>query len=32
MNLFGVNFGVFSPAPTPSLFKIAIGVPGAPLP
>lgn len=32
MNLFGVNFGVFSPAPTPSLFKVAVGVSGRPLP
>jgi sugar lactone lactonase YvrE len=32
MNLFGVNFGVFSPVPTPSLFKVAVGVPGRPLP
>jgi sugar lactone lactonase YvrE len=29
-NLFVVNFGVFSPAPTPSLLKIAVGVRGAP--
>jgi sugar lactone lactonase YvrE len=29
-NLFAVNFGVFSPAPTPSLLKIAVGVRGAP--
>jgi sugar lactone lactonase YvrE len=28
-NLFAVNFGVFSPAPTPSLLKIAVGVRGA---
>jgi sugar lactone lactonase YvrE len=32
MNLFGVNFGVFSPTPTPSFFKVAVGVPGRPLP
>jgi hypothetical protein len=25
-----VNFGVFSPAPTPALLKIAVGVRGAP--
>ena len=31
-SLFGVNFGIFSPAPTPSLFRIAVGVPGAPQP
>jgi sugar lactone lactonase YvrE len=30
--LFGVNFGVFSSTPTPSLFKVPVGVPGAPLP
>jgi sugar lactone lactonase YvrE len=29
-NLFAVNFGVFSPAPTPSLLKIAVGERGAP--
>lgn len=29
-HLFAVNFGVFSPAPTPSLLKIAVGVRGAP--
>jgi sugar lactone lactonase YvrE len=29
-NLFVVNFGVFSPAPTPALLKIAVGVRGAP--
>ena len=29
-DLFAVNFGVFSPAPTPSLLKIAVGVRGAP--
>lgn len=28
-DLFAVNFGVFSPAPTPSLLKIAVGVRGA---
>jgi sugar lactone lactonase YvrE len=31
-SLFGVNFGVFSPAPTPSLFRLPVGVPGAPQP
>jgi sugar lactone lactonase YvrE len=31
-SLFAVNFGIFSPAPTPELLKIAVGVPGAPLP
>ena len=29
-SLFVVNFGVFSPTPTPSLLKIAVGVRGAP--
>lgn len=29
-NLFVVNFGVFSPAPTPALLKISVGVRGAP--
>jgi hypothetical protein len=29
---FGVNFGIFSPAPTPSLFRLPVGVPGAPQP
>jgi sugar lactone lactonase YvrE len=31
-SLYGVNFGVFSPQPTPSLFRLPVGVPGAPLP
>jgi sugar lactone lactonase YvrE len=31
-SLFAVNFGIFSPEPTPALLKIAVGVPGAPLP
>jgi sugar lactone lactonase YvrE len=31
-SLFGVNFGIFSPAPTPSLFRLPVGVPGAPQP
>jgi sugar lactone lactonase YvrE len=29
-SLFGVNFGIFSPAPTPSLFRLPVGAPGAP--
>jgi len=29
-SLFAVNFGVFSPAPTPALLKVEVGVPGAP--
>jgi sugar lactone lactonase YvrE len=29
-NIFVVNFGVFSPAPTPALLKIPVGVAGAP--
>ena len=29
-NLFVVNFGAFSPAPTPALLKISVGVRGAP--
>jgi sugar lactone lactonase YvrE len=28
-SLYGVNFGVFSPAPTPSLFRLPVGSPGA---
>jgi hypothetical protein len=32
LSLFAVNFGVFSPAPTPALLQIAVGVPGRPLP
>jgi sugar lactone lactonase YvrE len=31
-SLYGVNFGVFSPVPTPSLFRLRVGVPGAPQP
>jgi sugar lactone lactonase YvrE len=31
-SVYGVNFGVFSPAPTPSVFRIPVGVPGAPQP
>jgi sugar lactone lactonase YvrE len=31
-SLYGVNFGVFSPVPTPSLFRLPVGVPGAPQP
>lgn len=31
-SLFGVNFGIFSPAPTPTLFRLPVGVPGAPAP
>jgi sugar lactone lactonase YvrE len=31
-NLFVVNFGIFSPAPTPALLRFPVGVPGAPLP
>jgi sugar lactone lactonase YvrE len=31
-SLYGVNFGIFSPAPTPSLFRLPVGVPGAPQP
>jgi hypothetical protein len=32
MSLFGVNFGIFSPEPTPSSFQLPVGVPGAPAP
>jgi len=28
-SLYGVNFGVFSPTPTPSLFRLPVGMPGA---
>jgi sugar lactone lactonase YvrE len=28
-SLYGVNFSAFSPAPTPSLFRLRVGVPGA---
>jgi sugar lactone lactonase YvrE len=31
-SLYGVNFGVFSPEPRPSLFRLPVGVPGAPQP
>jgi hypothetical protein len=31
-SLYGVNFGVFSPEPMPSLFRLPVGVPGAPQP
>jgi sugar lactone lactonase YvrE len=31
-SLYGVNFGIFSPAPTPLLFRLPVGVPGAPQP
>jgi sugar lactone lactonase YvrE len=31
-SLYGVNFGVFSPQPMPSLFRLPVGVPGAPQP
>jgi sugar lactone lactonase YvrE len=31
-SLYGVNFGVFSPVPKPSLFRLPVGVPGAPQP
>lgn len=31
-SLYGVNFGVFSPQPTPSLFRLPVGVRGAPQP
>jgi sugar lactone lactonase YvrE len=31
-SLYGVNFGVFSPVPMPSLFRLPVGVPGAPQP
>jgi sugar lactone lactonase YvrE len=31
-DLYAVNFGVFSPTPTPALLKMNVGVPGAPLP
>jgi len=30
--LFAVNFGPFSPTPTPALLRIPVGVPGQPLP
>jgi sugar lactone lactonase YvrE len=31
-SLYGVNFGVLSPVPEPSLFRLPVGVPGAPQP
>jgi sugar lactone lactonase YvrE len=31
-SLYGVNFGAFSPEPIPSLFRLPVGVPGAPRP
>jgi sugar lactone lactonase YvrE len=31
-SLYGVNFGIFSPQPAPSLFRLSVGVPGAPQP
>jgi hypothetical protein len=31
-SLYGVNFGVLSPVPIPSLFRLPVGVPGAPQP
>jgi sugar lactone lactonase YvrE len=31
-SLYGVNFGIFSPAPNPSVFRLPVGVPGAPQP
>jgi sugar lactone lactonase YvrE len=31
-SLYGVNFGVLSPVPVPSLFRLPVGVPGAPQP
>jgi sugar lactone lactonase YvrE len=31
-SLYGVNFGVFSPVPEPSLFRLPVGAPGAPQP
>jgi sugar lactone lactonase YvrE len=31
-SLFAVNFGIFSPTPTPELLEIPVGVPGAPVP
>jgi sugar lactone lactonase YvrE len=31
-SLYGVNFGIFSPTPTPSLFRLPVGIPGAPQP
>ncbi len=31
-SLYGVNFGVFSPVPMPSLWRLPVGAPGAPQP
>jgi sugar lactone lactonase YvrE len=31
-SLYGVNFGIFSPGPNPSVFRLPVGVPGAPQP
>ncbi len=31
-SLYGVNFGIFSPQPMPSVFRLKVGVPGAPQP
>lgn len=31
-SLYGVNFGIFSPEPNPSVFRLPVGVPGAPQP
>jgi len=31
-SLYGVNFGIFSPEPNPSVFRLPVGVPGAPPP
>lgn len=31
-SLFAVNFGIFSPTPTPELLEVSVGVPGAPVP
>ena len=31
-SLYGVNFGIFSPDPNPSVFRLPVGVPGAPQP
>jgi sugar lactone lactonase YvrE len=31
-SLYGVNFGIFSPEPNPSVFRLPVGMPGAPQP
>ena len=31
-SLYGVNFGIFSPQPLPSVWRLPVGVPGAPQP